>query len=106
MSCERLQSSSAQIAFSVSSNGFGSLNAVKHSGGVCCIVLKYFSLLVSDKSTKSNRLTRLARVLDFLQRSKCWPGWERIGIFHDLEPFVFVAFSCIIYTGSTFNKTE
>ena len=52
MSCERLQSSSAQIAFSVSSNGFGSLNAVKHSGGVCCSVLKYFSLLASDKIYK------------------------------------------------------
>jgi hypothetical protein len=44
MSWERLQSSSAQISFNVSSNCFGNLKAVKHSGEVCCNVLKYFSL--------------------------------------------------------------
>jgi hypothetical protein len=77
MSCDRLQSRSAQIAFSVSSNGFGSLKAVKHSGDVCCVVLKCFSLLVPDevRQVRMRWLVRSAGVCANIQVI-AWLGLE------------------------------
>jgi hypothetical protein len=61
MSCDRLQSSSAQIAFKDSSNALGNLKAVKHSGDVCGNVLNDSSLPVSDDGQVGMRW--LARVV-------------------------------------------
>ena len=99
MSCDWLQSRSAQIAFTVSSSVFGNRKAVGQLRLCVMECSQIFSLLVSDEIRKVWSVGWAARVLAVLQRSKCSPGWQCVGIHHGLKSFKFVDFSCGIYTG-------
>src|SRR6478672_4405678 len=101
MSCDRLQSRSAQIGFAVSSSVFDNRKAVKHSGGACCNVFnKKFLLVAVLNEIRQVRIRWLMRLGSFAEKSSGLAGCAWLNEIHRANPSILKPCSCSIYTGA------